>query len=239
MLNSVLWHAASVITASIVDPTKRTFKEGGMPADYFDSLNSPQMTRRGEAAFSYVGSIVKNSAMRWQSAMRHIIFVSSAAAALIGSFALTLWLTRSQPPSSSTGRPPNEALATYNISNRSELIEAAVALGLHASTRVKGSIEAIKRVNDQEVTIEGWMADPQGGDTPLNVLVFVDGAFVGAARTHDERPDVTTELGLAFGAEKNVTFQVTIACRSGGEPIVVGVGVDADYFLFKSPSQCP
>jgi hypothetical protein len=50
---------------------------------------------------------------------------------------------------------------------------------------------------------------------------------------------VTTELGLAFGAEKNVTFQVAIACRSGGEPIVVGVGVDKDYFLFKSPSQCP
>jgi len=50
---------------------------------------------------------------------------------------------------------------------------------------------------------------------------------------------VTTALGLAFGAEKNVTFQVTVACRSGGEPIVVGVGVDEDYFLLTSPSRCP
>jgi hypothetical protein len=174
-----------------------------------------------------------------QSAVRRrTILVSGAAAVLMGSFALTLWLTSSQPPSSSAGLPPSEALATYKISNRTELIEAAVALGLHASTRVKGSIEAIKRINDQEVTIEGWMADLQGDDAPLKVLVFVDGVAVGTERTRGERPDVTKELGLAFGAEKNVALQVAFACHSGGQPIVVGVGVDKDYFLFSSP-QCP
>jgi hypothetical protein len=156
---------------------------------------------------------------------------------LVGSFALTLWLTSSQPPSSSPDLPPSEALATYKISNRTELIEAAVALGLHASTRVKGSIDAIKRSNDQ-VTIAGWMADPQGGDTPLNVLVFVEGIMVRSERTRGERPDVTQELGLAFGAEKNVGLQVTFACQSGGQPMLVGVGVDKDYFLFSSP-RCP
>ena len=179
---------------------------------------------------------VKYSAIGGQPAMRRIILMSATAAVLIGTFALTLWLTGSQPPSSLAGRPPIEALATYKISNRTELIDAAVALGLHASTRLKGSIDAVKRINDREVTIAGWMADPQGGDAPLDVLVFVDGAMVGAAH---ERPDVTTALGLAFGAEKNVTFQVTVACRSGGEPIVVGVGVDEDYFLLTSPSRCP
>jgi hypothetical protein len=164
--------------------------------------------------------------------------VSATAAVLIGSFALTLWLTSSQPPSSSAGRPPNEALATYKISNRTELIDAAVALGLHASARLKGSIDAVKRINDREVTIAGWVADLQGDGTPLSVLAFVDGAMVGAARTDGERSDVTTAMGLAFGAEKNVSFQITFACRSGEQPIVVGVGVDADYFLLNSP-QCP
>jgi hypothetical protein len=143
-----------------------------------------------------------------------------------------------QPPSSSTGRPPNEAMASYKISNRTELIEAAAALGLHASSRMKGNIDAINRINDREVTIAGWVADLEGDDTPLNVLVFVNGAMVGAARTQGERPDVTTAHDLAFGAEKNVALQAMFACRSGDQPIVVGVGVDEDYLLLTSP-RCP
>jgi hypothetical protein len=103
---------------------------------------------------------------------------------------------------------------------------------------MQGAIDAISRINDREVKIAGWMADPQGGDTPLNVLVFVDGGMMGAARTQGERPDVTKGLGLTFGAEKNVALEVTFACSSGQQPIVVGVGVDEDYFLLMSP-RCP
>ena len=65
------------------------------------------------------------------------------------------------------------------------------------------------RVNDGEVHMEGWLADPQGSSTPLNVLVFMGGSMVATAQTKGERPDVTSAIHLGLGAKENTLFHWT------------------------------
>jgi hypothetical protein len=57
-------------------------------------------------------------------------------------------------------------------------------------------------------------------------------------QTRGERPDVTKAMGLAFGAERNVGFEVNFGCRTGDHPIVIGLGSDKQY-LSLSSAQCP
>jgi hypothetical protein len=157
----------------------------------------------------------------------------------LGSFFATLWFTGTGPPPSTTDpRSFAEQLASRSIFSRSDLIEAAVAIGLHSSPRMKGSGDSITRINDREVTIKGWLADPDGDATALNVLVFVAGKYMATTQTRGERPDVTKLLGLAFGAERNVAFEVSFACRTDDKPIIVSLGLDKQYLYLSSP-QCP
>jgi len=171
--------------------------------------------------------------------MRKIVFLGLSLAVLFVSFLGTLWLTgTATPPSTTDERSAAEQLASRSISNRSDLIEAAVATGLRSSTQMKGTVESMTRVTDREVTINGWLADPEGDATPVAILVFVAGKNVAATQTHGERLDVTKTLGLAFGAEQNVVFAVSFGCRTGEQPIVVGLGLDKRYLPIVSP-QCP
>ena len=171
--------------------------------------------------------------------MRKKVFLGLSLVVLLGSFLGTLWLTgTATPPSATDERSAAEQLASRSISNRSDLIEAAVAAGLHSSTRIKGGVDSTTRVNDREVTINGWLADPEGDATPVAVLVFVAGKNVAATRTRGERPDLTKALGLAFGAEENVAFAVSFGCPTGERPIVVGLGSDKQYLPIVSP-PCP
>jgi hypothetical protein len=70
------------------------------------------------------------------------------------------------------------------------------------------------------------------------VLVFVSGKNMAVTQTRGERPDVTKTLGLAFGAERNVGFEVSFGIRTGDHPIVVSLGSDKQY-LSLSSAQCP
>src|SRR2546423_851296 len=79
-------------------------------------------------------------------------------------------------------------------------------------------------VNEREVMVGGWLADPEGDATPIQLVVFVAGAVAARTQTQGERPDVTREFSLYFGSEKNVAFQATFACRSGEQPVAVAVG---------------
>ena len=84
----------------------------------------------------------------------------------------------------------------------------------------------------------GWLADPEGNETPLHILVFIQGAMVATAQTNGERPDVTKAIGLGFGAEKNVAFSFKFNCGSGVQPIVAGVGAKGQYMQLQS-KKCP
>jgi hypothetical protein len=84
----------------------------------------------------------------------------------------------------------------------------------------------------------GWLADREGDATPLNILVFIQGAMVATAQTNGERPDVTKAIGLGFGAEKNVAFSFKFNCSPDVQPIVAGVSAEGQYMPFQS-KKCP
>jgi len=119
-----------------------------------------------------------------------------------------------------------------------QLIEAAISLGLQSSRQMSANIDGISRINDREVVVRGWLADPGGDATPLKLLIFVAGKLAAATDTHGERPDVAKALALTFGAEKNVAFQASFGCPPGQQPIMVGLGIEKQYLPIKSP-PCP
>jgi hypothetical protein len=172
--------------------------------------------------------------------MRKIRLIGTLLVVFIGSFFVTLWLTEpGTPPNTTDDRSAAERLGGHNISNGSDLIEAAKDAGLHySSNRMQGFVDSMSRVNDRDVNITGWFADPEGDARPLTLLIFVAGRKVAATQTRGERPDVTKAIGLAFGAEQNVAFGVSFDCRTGDRPIIVGLGPDKQYFPL-SPPQCP
>jgi hypothetical protein len=171
--------------------------------------------------------------------MRKIGLIAVLVGVLIGSFFLTSWLINTgTSPKTTDHRSDAELLASRSISSRSDLIEAAVAVGLHSSTAMKGNVDSVSRLNDRDVTFKGWLADPGGDATPLTLLIFVAGKNAAVIQTHGERPDVTKELGLGSGTEQNVAFEVSFVCPRGDYPILVGLGQDKQYFYLTSP-QCP
>src|SRR5262249_62313913 len=109
---------------------------------------------------------------------------------------------------------------------------------LKAFGQMAGNIERISRTNEREVTIGGWLADPEGDATPQRLVVFVSGAVAAKGETKGERSDVTGAKGLAFGTEKNVGFTMNFACQAGSQPVVVGLGSRSQYFPLGSP-PCP
>ena len=89
-----------------------------------------------------------------------------------------------------------------------------------------------------EVNIAGWLADPEGNETPLHILVFIGGSMVATGQTKGERPDVMHAIGLGFGAEKNVAFALQFNCGPGVQPVVVGIGEKEQYIPLQS-RKCP
>jgi hypothetical protein len=172
--------------------------------------------------------------------MRRVTRLMILAAVAICSFGLTLWATAPQPTPSGPGdlQSDVERLASYGISSQTALIEAAISLGYSRSRQMAGNVDAMNRINDREVAVYGWLADPGGDATPLKLLVFVGGKLAAATETRGERPDVARALALTQGAEKNVAFQANFLCSSGQEPVIVGLGLGKQYLRIKSPT-CP
>jgi hypothetical protein len=181
-----------------------------------------------------VGHVGHKIPMRWVP--RVLLF----AGVMIGSFVLTLWVITPVPKLSGPEdlRSVGERLATYDISGTTQLIEAAISLGLSSSRQMIANIDAISRINEREVAVGGWLADPGGDATPLRLLVFVAGKLAVATETRGERPDVAKVHALTLGAEKNVSFQASFACSPGQQPLMVGLGIDKQYLRIKSP-PCP
>ena len=169
--------------------------------------------------------------------MRRATYIGVLVAAMLGSFLLTLWLidTKISSPPATDGRSDSERLANRQVFKYADLNPVAGDLELKRSSQMNGSIDGINRINDREVKISGWLADPDGDATPLNIVVFVSGPVAATTRTKGERPDVTRLMGLSFGAEKNVTFEVSFGCPIGNQPVVVGLGTNKKYFPLVSP----
>lgn len=172
--------------------------------------------------------------------MRRGAFLGGLAAVLICSFLFTLWITAPEtvPDAAVTdNRPPAVRLASRRVSSVVDLIDAARAVGVTFSPRMKGNINSIRRLSDRDVSIEGWLADLDGDATPITILVFQSGS-VTFAQTKGERQDVTASIGLGLGAEKNVSFQATFNCKVGERPLVIGLGKDRRYTRLTAP-KCP
>jgi hypothetical protein len=151
--------------------------------------------------------------------------------------------TTSARPDPADHRPIAERLASQKVSDRSELTTAAAAVGLMPSRRTLGRVEGLSRIDARDVTMSGWLCDRYGDATPLTVVVFAGGSMVATTRTAGERPDVARMVGLGFGAEKNVSYRVSFACRPGERPIVVGLGPKEEYvplvLAYSVAPQCP
>jgi hypothetical protein len=158
-------------------------------------------------------------------------------AVLVGSFVLTLWQidTKISSPDTTDSRSASERLANQHVPKYADLSQAMDAVGLKRSVQMNGNVDGIIRINDREVMITGWLADLDGDATPLNVVVFVSGPVAATTQTKGERSDVTRLMGLAFGAEKNVGFEVKVSCPIGNQPVVVGLGTNKRYFPLISP----
>ena len=166
--------------------------------------------------------------------------ISFLAAALIGNLVLILSQPRTTRalPDPGEKRTAVERLASRKVSSYSDLTEAARAAGLRFSRRFVGTVDAVIRSDERQVTIVGWLVDTDGDGTPLDVVVFVAGTMVGAAATQGERPGVTEAVRLGFGAEKNVAFRLNFFCRAGDQPVVAGLGPKERYIPLPS-SPCP
>jgi len=174
--------------------------------------------------------------------MRRIGFIGLVLATLFGSFFVSSnlldTLSRSRPNPADDKRPDAEKLGDYTVRNFGDLVEAAVAIGMHRSGDLKGVVDEINRINENEVAMRGWLADPTGDSKVLEVLVFVAGKKAAMTQTKGERPDVTKSLKLADGAEKNVAFQLTFNCRPGDDVVTAGLGSDRQY-SWVSSKRCP
>jgi hypothetical protein len=183
----------------------------------------------------------KSGSARAMPSMRRPVYIGVLLAVLLGSFFLTLWQMddgSDDALDSTDARSASKRLASQRVTNYAELIGAAREARLNLSRQIIGIVDSISRINDREVTISGWLADPEGDATPLNVMVFVAGSVVATTQTKGERVDVTRAEGLSFGSEQNVAFQVRFSCPTGNQPVVVGLGVKRQYLPLKSP-PCP
>jgi len=172
--------------------------------------------------------------------MRRPLFGIACAISAVAGFVLTVWLTdeATQPLPRVNARAASEKMATRRVGSDDELQRIAEQMGLTPSREMAGSIDNLTRVGEGEVSMAGWLADRQGDATPQQLLVYVSGALAAKGETKGERPDLTSSLGLAFGAEKNVRFALNFACSKGVKPVVVGLGSGGQYISLGSP-LCP
>jgi hypothetical protein len=168
--------------------------------------------------------------------LRRVAYIALLLAVLFGSFFVTLLLTEPQAPNAPDNRTPAERLAAHPISNSSDLAKSAYEADLIASQRLSGHVDAIRRIDEQNVDLIGWAAD--GNGTALEVLIFVAGHLAATTHTAGERPDVTAGLRLGLAAQTNVALSANFTCRRGDQPVVVVLGNENDYMPLQS-APCP
>ena len=144
------------------------------------------------------------------------------------SFFSTLWLTE---PEAAPQRLEDQRISHYN-----ELPTASQNAGLRYSAQMKWAVDEFSRINEREVKVSGWVADPLGDSTPSKMLVFLNGSLVASGQTSGERPDIMRALHLSH--DENLAFSLAFNCRPGDRPVVLGVGGRKQYVLLVTKT-CP
>ncbi len=133
----------------------------------------------------------------------YIVFLSAVP---FGSFFITLWLTEPQVPNV-LDNPP---LATYPISNSSDLAKSASEAGLIPSQKLSGHVDAIPRIDEQKVDLADWSADRRALEArrgrlrhaPIPVLAGIQVSGSADAITIEARDtsveDILAALSRAF-----------------------------------------
>ena len=165
---------------------------------------------------------------RIRLAMRLIVYIIGGAVVLCGSFFITLWLTEPEAPP--------QRLEDQRISHYNDLPTAAQNAGLRYSEQMKGNVDVFSRINEGEVKVDGWIADPLGDSTPSKVLVFLNGSLVASGQTSGESPVLMKALHLSHS--ENLVFSLAFNCRPGDKPVVLGVGGRKQYILMQT-KECP
>ena len=153
------------------------------------------------------------STVKDRLAVRLIAYIIGGAVVLCGCFFSTLWLTE---PEAAPQRLEDQRVSHYN-----DLPTAAQNAGLRYSEQMKGNVDWFSRINEREVKVDGWVADPLGDSTPSKLFVFLNGSMVASGQTSGER-----RFSLAFN------------CRPGDKPVVLGVGGRKQYILLPTKT-CP
>src|SRR5262245_27400070 len=136
---------------------------GSSPQDGMTSLEIMSALEQGE---------IGNEALPAMLSIRRLIYAGALLAVLSGSFFLTLWQLddgRDKTVDPADSRSDSERLASQRVTDYSELRRAAKKAGLKLSIDMIGKIEGYSRANERDVTISGWLADPEGDSTPLKV----------------------------------------------------------------------
>jgi hypothetical protein len=127
-------------------------------------------------------------------------------------------------------------LEDQRISHYNDLPTASQNAGLRYSKEMQWLVDEFNRINEREVKVSGWVADPLGHSTPSKMLVFLGGSLVASGQTSGERPDVMKALHL--GHDENLAFSLAFNCRPGDRPVVLGVGGRKQYVLLVTET-CP
>jgi hypothetical protein len=138
-------------------------------------------------------------------------------------------------------RPPTTAmmrLSGSSISDLKTLMGAVKVAGLKGSPDVKGAIEEVARIDNDQIALRGWAVDIGNTQEPLTVMTFVDGHNSLAMEANGRRDAAVNVAGLAASDATNVAFAGRLKCGKGQKLIVVAVAQNDTYGHFGSRT-CP
>jgi len=151
---------------------------------------------------------------------------------VLGTFAV-LWFNAPGAPSRAVA-----VLANSAVSDADTLLTAVQTAALQGTPDVKGSIDEVRRTDDGQVTLKGWVVDAASAGRPLTVMVFAGGRNALTTATRGARQDVASALGLSGQAAANLSFEGTFSCSGGEKLIVIAVTPHETYGYFGS-RVCP
>jgi hypothetical protein len=151
------------------------------------------------------------------------------------SFVAVLWLTGPMPAPLAPGIM---ILTNAAVSDATSLMAAVRTAGLRGTQDVRGAIEEIRRLDNDRVTIKGWVTDATASGSPLTVVAFVGGHHVLTTVTNGMRADIAKMLGPADKSQANMAFQGAFSCGAGEKVIIIAVTSEAAYNQFRSLT-CP
>jgi hypothetical protein len=167
---------------------------------------------------------------KWSTRSRLLTWLCGGAILAL-SFLATIRLTMPGKPAN----PGIAVLASSVVSDAKTLMSAVKAAGFKGTTGVRGSIDEIKRLDNDRVTVKGWAVETSNTNAPLTVMMFVDGRHKFTTDTRGPHAGAIQAVGLPEAASAtNVSFEATLACSRGQKLIVVALADSNAYGYFGS-----